>query len=964
MKPAENMDFLKEPRADGNTPCQAPEKSILEGMPVCKPARCPASPRRAVRRASRSLAMTDQPDLFAQPLAAIDDAAAPSTDPIGAEAPCPIDTPPSDAGAVPASTFVVDRVAASSRIQPECATPRATRKHGSVRLHLSDAAEPKAGIELRAPSTESLPATVRACIDALDRSGKLPAADRERFEYAVRHVSRVAKVEAEELPADPVALRPLLARTLPAATRSPARPLSQARAALRDLLARAGWIDEASLRTAPTQGTWGRLLAEASALASIKGLPALARFCAGRSISPDAVGASTFIDYESHLCCRTLEPHPRETMLATAKRWSALARAIPFWPQGEIVLPLLKVGRRQSAGVLGHNADTVGLSAHHTLSIGSVTVSLAPSGMPAPPARAEAIVPALVGAARPANVAACLAWAQANSSLPEAAIRRAESAVTLIARVLRRSSAEIPAAPRELRPLLGSVLPAAHQVSQKRWSNARADLKSLLIATGWVSPLARRTAPVTGRWATLIAGASTSAPVRMLPPFARWCAAEAIAPEDVCPQHVENFESFLAEATLSENPRSTVSQLTRAWNRLAREAPGWPQTRLALTSRRISKRASIADLAATFVTDLAAYLQSLANPDPFDPDASRPLASRSCAQARAAILRAVAVLIASGIPSDTFQRLADLAAPERVKQVLTVLHREAGAKWTSQTLHFANALIVMARRWAKVTPETLEALISLRRAIRLPRNGLSQRAQETLARLSDERVRRELFALSARAFDQAETLLCDGRPAAGAKLAEAALVLGLFTSRPVRVGSLAVIDIAEHLRRDRQGRITEIVIPPEHVKNRKGERIEIAPDLAMRIDRHISALRPYIPGAQLGPALFPAPKGGPRQATSISRILRDMTKRQIGVAVRAHDLRHLAVDLLLEADPGAIPVAQQLLGHSSPRVTEEIYHGRRARSAQAQYAAVVASQLGGPDATADATRGKSRRARR
>jgi integrase len=327
-------------------------------------------------------------------------------------------------------------------------------------------------------------------------------------------------------------------------------------------------------------------------------------------------------------------------------------------------------------------------------------------------------------------------------------------------------------------------------------------------------------------------------------------------------------------------------------------------------------------------------------------------------------LRAVAILIANGTPADTFQRLADLAAPERVREVLTVLHREAGGTWTSQTLHFANALIVMARRWAKVTPETLEMLTTLRRAIRLPRNGLSQRAQETLAQLSDERVRRELFALPGRAFDQAETLLRDGRPAAGAKLAEAALVLGLFTSRPVRVGSLAVIDIAHHLRRDRQGRIIEIVIPPEHVKNRKGERIAIAPDLARRLDLHIAALRPHLPGAQLGSALFPAPKGGPREAASLTRILRSMTKKQIGVAVRAHDLRHLAVDMLLEANPDSIPVAQQLLGHSSPRVTEEIYHGRRARSAQAQYAAVVASQLGGPEETAHATRGKSRRARR
>ncbi len=185
-----------------------------------------------------------------------------------------------------------------------------------------------------------------------------------------------------------------------------------------------------------------------------------------------------------------------------------------------------------------------------------------------------------------------------------------------------------------------------------------------------------------------------------------------------------------------------------------------------------------------------------------------------------------------------------------------------------------------------------------------------------LAQLADERVRRELFLLSARAFDQTETLLREGRRAAGAKLAEAALVLGLLVSRPVRVSSLALIDIAHHMRRDRQGRITEIVIPPELVKKRKADRIKIAPDLARRLARHVSVLRPYLPGAQLGTALFPAPKGGPREATSLSRILCDLTARQVGDAVRAHDLRHLAVNMMPEADPGAIPIAQQLLGHS------------------------------------------------
>jgi hypothetical protein len=414
-----------------------------------------------------------------------------------------------------------------ARVFPAQSLPRRTAKRGSVRLTLDAGEEAGASaddVALAIPS--GLPTTLLGCMALAEQRRLLPQDDLDRIGQGIRLIARIAKVPVEEILADPASLRAVLARTTPTATRSPAKPLFQARAAIKGLLAAVGIVSGLTLRIAPTSGAWAELLARAGSKTSNKGLPPFARFAAARGVLPEQVDAATFAAFEAFLLHRSLEPDPRVVTLGLAKCWERLRLSLPFWPQQPVMLAKRMVGRQPLQA-----ADRAA-----GIKVGSIRLSnaAAPSGRTPVP---EPVLAA--GETRAASLAECLALCTGRDAVPARRLKGFQSAVTALERILDRPAASIPAAPRDLRPLLGAIMPAGHGISEARWRNIRSDLKALLIVAGWVSPLSHRTATLAGPWAELLLAVAQDGPVRTMPPFARWCAAEGILPEAVVRRHAK-----------------------------------------------------------------------------------------------------------------------------------------------------------------------------------------------------------------------------------------------------------------------------------------------------------------------------------------------------------------------------------------------------------------------------------------
>ena len=165
-----------------------------------------------------------------------------------------------------------------------------------------------------------------------------------------------------------------------------------------------------------------------------------------------------------------------------------------------------------------------------------------------------------------------------------------------------------------------------------------------------------------------------------------------------------------------------------------------------------------------------------------------------------------------------------------------------------------------------------------------------------------------------------------------------------YLSGRLRAKNLAALDTARHFVHDQRGRLRAISIPAVEVKNEVNIRFDLSPDLAGRIARHLLLFRPHIPGHASTTALFPGSNGQPRQRQSLGRHIRHLVEQQLGRRFHVHLARHLAVDILLEADERNLPLAQKVLGDRKAATTEELYGGRVTLAASRKLQSIVREQ--------------------
>ena len=72
--------------------------------------------------------------------------------------------------------------------------------------------------------------------------------------------------------------------------------------------------------------------------------------------------------------------------------------------------------------------------------------------------------------------------------------------------------------------------------------------------------------------------------------------------------------------------------------------------------------------------------------------------------------------------------------------------------------------------------------------------------------------------------------------------------------------------------------------------------------------------------------------------------LRRLVGEQLGKQFHAHLVRHLAVDIVVEATGGDLRPAQQLMGHRDRRTTERAYGSRATLVANRRYQEILREQ--------------------
>jgi integrase len=564
-------------------------------------------------------------------------------------------------------------------------------------------------------------------------------------------------------------------------------------------------------------------------------------------------------------------------------------------------------------------------------------------------------IPVPAGDERPQSFPACLAFVSAQPDVTARSLTAFTSATKTVSKVTRVAVDALPVEPVKLRPLMRDVLPAAHGISTKRWSNIRSEIALLLRRCGWVDA---RNEELSLAWQVIVSHLTEKWHRSTMSNFARYCGRIRVTPTEVTADHLESYAAYLSNMTMAPKPHGKATSVKQTWNQLAAAKPDLGLPTLAMKSRAFRRARPIDDFPVSFQRELTTYIEHLRNFNPLNETGERELAPISIEHRRRDALRAATHLLDAGIELTEITGLHVLVTEAAARTVLLAIYQEAGNRWNGVALSVVNDLIAMAKHWVRVPTGELEALMALRRRIKAPGPALSRKNRDRLAQFEDPQALDELCDLPDRAFEQAEKMLHEGEPEDASALFMAGIALGILLAFPIRRRNLASVSIDKNVVCDKRGRVQRLVFAAIETKGTKDIDAHLAPEFASRFDQYLKVFRPLRPDHNANNWLFPWERGRHLSESTVAAHVTRLVESQLGARFNIHLTRHLSATLLLNANVNNLPLVQRLLGHAQPSTTYKKYGVVTTAVAQRAYEKIV------DDLTTKASKRESQRKRR
>jgi len=527
----------------------------------------------------------------------------------------------------------------------------------------------------------------------------------------------------------------------------------------------------------------------------------------------------------------------------------------------------------------------------------------------------------------PSTLADALAFARRYNLLSAKMLGEALSAVKALEKVTCRDAQQLPAAPKDLTPLIQAALPARYRIKPKRWSNAVSLIRTLLRACGLHAPLVRRPRPAEPAWLELLGlMPETNERLRVLG-FACWCSDAGVRPDEVSDQVLADYSEYRRTQTIRTHLPQLISSIRIFWNRRVKaQLPGWPARLLTAPPHPHVEALPLSCFPVSFQNELKEYLTKQTDPGAFDDNRTvwRPYTAM---EVRKFLIRAASLVARRVGGPENVRSLAEIVTVESVEFVLRHVYDRAGGVWRENGANFATYLLLVARDFVHVDGATLSRLEKLRgiAAIRVREQrkpGLSEHVSERIMPFDNRKLLRRLFRLPGELYRRAAELLKD-RPVRAAQLYEQALMLDILQHDPMRRYNLATLNFETDFKRDDDGN-DRIWISGDRTKNGIAIDTLIPAELTKHIETHRKVYRPHLRGSTSS-WLFPSPKGTHRAPDNVTKTLGRIVTRSLGVTFTPHMIRHIIATRLYRTNPNNGVVVQRILRHTNIKTTERAY---------------------------------------
>ncbi len=576
---------------------------------------------------------------------------------------------------------------------------------------------------------------------------------------------------------------------------------------------------------------------------------------------------------------------------------------------------------------------------------------------------------------RPSTLRAVIDAIQSDDSLTRGEQTELTTGIRTTCRCVGRDPSEIDANPAALRVILRHARPQLLEIGDAHFKNSISRLRKALEHVG-IDVDRRRNMPLSSAWEALLRTVGETKRVD-LRKFAGWCSARGIEPEAVNQDVFDSYYKFLEEQSIQHNLRERWHRPRRAWNEdVAVEGSGY--LHIENTFDRREKLSSLAEFPASFAAQLQGYRDALTKPTIFRWQAASPAAvtdrggglmERLSGRRRKSLSPVTAdgyarnlvllagYLVRDGAPLGHFASLGSLLDPELVlrglERMQTDILAERGGRRSGASAHaegtahhdpdeplpivtaVAFAVLSLAK-FLKPDAQTFAAIKAIASSTRVRRKGMTIKNKARLNQLADPRAKSLLLNLPAVVF--ARYAGVTNPTFKQARDVQDAAVLAVLLELPLRMKNIAYLDLKRHFQRpvsDGPGKWL-VSIPGHEVKNDQDINGEFTEETSAMLDRYVSVFRPVM-ATQPSSVLFISRTGEAKRRTTSSTQFSQFIRRETGLQLNPHIMRHFAASNWLDAHPDDAETARQLLGHRSIDTTRTFYAGVNQRRSYRLY---------------------------
>jgi integrase len=509
--------------------------------------------------------------------------------------------------------------------------------------------------------------------------------------------------------------------------------------------------------------------------------------------------------------------------------------------------------------------------------------------------------------------------------------------VNAFAKGLGRLPGTVPCAPNVLMGLVSEARPAAHGVDKKAWRDAKSGTFRLLRLIGFDLPKAR--GDKDDIWQALYDRLPNPGLMYPLSRLLGFLSQREIEPHTVCQGHFDRFAYALQHDYGIKNWAVRYRKCCLAWNEAAATIPGWPQVKVEIPTRcRNGKVPKMVDLTPSLQQDIADYLNYRAKPylaelsdidDEEDWSRSELSAMRdsSLAKLEYQFRRAVGYLATCGVAITSLTTIADLVEVKTFKRLRDHLYELHDQEANSQAWGTLNTLTGAARHWVYKSHDHKEVkrLCKLAKLLNPTYDGITEKNLLRLKAAIESDNFKRLLALPSRLAAIARDKRTPYVAAAHAMQTAVAIRL-LLAVGPVRVSTLALTLVGQHLHGTRPGLQGEVYLryAPKEIKNKVTMTFMVDPGTRDLVAEYMDTFRPRLDyGAPQ--ALFPGEACLTKTSATLAAQIGKTIREHTGLDFNVHLFRHLAGYVYLQHHPGDYETVRRLLGHKTIETTMKSY---------------------------------------